>query len=213
MVFALWLDDRCWLYIIRIKFYLIAVPLTGEDRMCVINQILFALRFRMWCIDKLKWIIVWYDLINDYWLLFDWCQGLLIAVPIPDEYQADGQVIETAIQEALVEASRRNIRGKDVTPFVLSQVNELTKGASLMSSKHDYFCIHFPLSYSDAGLSSARYDFIPLATSMPPVQIGNNQVDLFEWSIWLRLSLADMCALPCSHSFALNWFQYWEDRM
>lgn len=60
--------------------------------------------------------------------------GLLIAVPIPDEYQADGQVIETAIQEALVEASRRNIRGKDVTPFVLSQVNELTKGASLMSN-------------------------------------------------------------------------------
>ena len=61
--------------------------------------------------------------------------GLLIAVPIPDEYQADGQVIEVAIQEALVEAGRRNIRGKDVTPFVLSQVNQLTMGASLTSSK------------------------------------------------------------------------------
>lgn len=67
-------------------------------------------------------------------ITFNSGSGLLIAVPIPDEYQADGQVIEVAIQEALVEAGRRNIRGKDVTPFVLSQVNQLTMGASLTSN-------------------------------------------------------------------------------
>ena len=61
--------------------------------------------------------------------------GLLIAVPIPESNQADGQAIERAIQTALTLADEENVRGKDVTPFVLSQVNRLTSGASLVASK------------------------------------------------------------------------------
>ncbi len=60
--------------------------------------------------------------------------GLLIAVPIPESSQADGQAIEGAIQAALTLADQEHVRGKDVTPFVLSQVNRLTSGASLVAS-------------------------------------------------------------------------------
>ena len=60
--------------------------------------------------------------------------GMLIAVPIPEAFQADGDVIEQAIQTALTEARNGLVKGKDVTPFVLNRVNQLTGGASLGSS-------------------------------------------------------------------------------
>lgn len=68
-------------------------------------------------------------------LAFDTGSGMLIAVPIPESSQADGETIERAIRAALTLADQQNIRGRDVTPFVLSQVNRLTSGASLTASK------------------------------------------------------------------------------
>ncbi|XP_062318123.1 uncharacterized protein zgc:136858 isoform X1 [Osmerus eperlanus] len=60
--------------------------------------------------------------------------GLLLAVPIPDEHAAVGQEIERAIQVAVAEAGSKGITGKDVTPFILQKVNELTKGKSLQAN-------------------------------------------------------------------------------
>ncbi|XP_077325404.1 uncharacterized protein LOC143960560 isoform X2 [Lithobates pipiens] len=60
--------------------------------------------------------------------------GLLIAVPIPPEHATSGEIIEEAIQQALEETRLKGIRGKDVTPFVLQRVNELTGGRSLESN-------------------------------------------------------------------------------
>ncbi|XP_071501415.1 uncharacterized protein [Diadema antillarum] len=60
--------------------------------------------------------------------------GMLIAVPIPEEYAADGELIEGAIQDAVSEASEQGIVGKDITPFILSRVNELTEGKSLKAN-------------------------------------------------------------------------------
>lgn len=68
-------------------------------------------------------------------LAFNTGSGLLIAVPIPESSQADGEAIERAIRSALTLADQQKIRGRDVTPFVLSQVNLLTSGASLTASK------------------------------------------------------------------------------
>ena len=67
-------------------------------------------------------------------LSFSLGNGLLIAVPIPEAHQADGRAIEDAIQTALRTAEKKRIRGKDVTPFILSEVNRLTSGASLAAS-------------------------------------------------------------------------------
>uniref|UniRef100_A0A3P9J3P0 Zgc:136858 n=1 Tax=Oryzias latipes TaxID=8090 RepID=A0A3P9J3P0_ORYLA len=60
--------------------------------------------------------------------------GVLIAVPIPEEHAAAGQHIEEAIQAAVREASSKCVIGKDVTPFILQKVNELTQGKSLQAN-------------------------------------------------------------------------------
>ncbi|XP_020515446.2 uncharacterized protein zgc:136858 [Labrus bergylta] len=60
--------------------------------------------------------------------------GVLIAVPIPEEHAAAGQQIEEAIQTAVTEARARGITGRDVTPFILQKVNEMTKGKSLQAN-------------------------------------------------------------------------------
>ncbi|NXJ59633.1 YOW5 protein, partial [Rostratula benghalensis] len=60
--------------------------------------------------------------------------GVLIAVPCPEERAASGQVIEEAIRQALNEARSKGITGKELTPFMLQKVNELTDGRSLDSN-------------------------------------------------------------------------------
>ena len=60
--------------------------------------------------------------------------GILVGVPIPTEYEADGAQMEAAIQTSLKEMHEKHITGRDVTPFILQRVNELTKGKSLESN-------------------------------------------------------------------------------
>ncbi|XP_078466773.1 uncharacterized protein LOC144730092 [Lampetra planeri] len=60
--------------------------------------------------------------------------GVLIAVPVPDRHAVEGQLIEAAIQQALREATEQQIVGKEVTPFILRRVNELTQGQSLKAN-------------------------------------------------------------------------------
>jgi pseudouridine-5'-phosphate glycosidase len=52
--------------------------------------------------------------------------GILIAVPVPEDYELDGQTAEQAIKQATNEADAHGIMGKDITPFVLARVSELT---------------------------------------------------------------------------------------
>jgi pseudouridine-5'-phosphate glycosidase len=61
--------------------------------------------------------------------------GFLIAVPIPAEYALAAETAEAAIQRATDEANARNIHGKEVTPFMLGRVAELTGGESRASNK------------------------------------------------------------------------------
>uniref|UniRef100_A0A0B6ZZW0 Pseudouridine-5'-phosphate glycosidase n=1 Tax=Arion vulgaris TaxID=1028688 RepID=A0A0B6ZZW0_9EUPU len=60
--------------------------------------------------------------------------GMLIAVPIPDEFAATGDVIQEAIKEALELSRKNNIVGKEVTPYILNMVSQLTKGESLVAN-------------------------------------------------------------------------------
>lgn len=56
--------------------------------------------------------------------------GILIAVPVPASAELPGHIAEQAIQQATDEAADQHIHGKDVTPFVLRRVVELTGGQS-----------------------------------------------------------------------------------
>ena len=58
--------------------------------------------------------------------------GSVIAVPNPEP--GDAALIQDAIQQALQEAKERGVVGRDITPFLLGRVNELSGGASLRSN-------------------------------------------------------------------------------
>lgn len=57
--------------------------------------------------------------------------GMLIANPIPKEYEIPHQEIDAIIEEALKQEKAAGIKGKDSTPFLLAKIVELTQGRSL----------------------------------------------------------------------------------
>jgi pseudouridylate synthase len=61
--------------------------------------------------------------------------GLLIANPIPEAYALDSGQIEARIEEAVREAKAQGIKQKDVTPFLLRRLVEMTGGRSLEANK------------------------------------------------------------------------------
>jgi pseudouridine-5'-phosphate glycosidase len=60
--------------------------------------------------------------------------GQLIANPIPTQDEISADLLCPHIEEALRLAEARGITGKDVTPFLLHQVLELTEGRSLQAN-------------------------------------------------------------------------------
>jgi len=57
--------------------------------------------------------------------------GLIIANPIPEIYAMNEEMIESVIQDALLEADKNNIKGNEVTPYLLSKIKSITQGDSL----------------------------------------------------------------------------------
>ena len=62
--------------------------------------------------------------------------GILITNPIPKEFAMDSKVINDAIEKALKMADEQGIKGKEITPFLLKTVVELTGGEYLESNIH-----------------------------------------------------------------------------
>lgn len=60
--------------------------------------------------------------------------GMLVANPIPEEFSMEPGIIDAAIRQALTEAQVEGIKGKDVTPFLLSRIVEVTGGDSLKAN-------------------------------------------------------------------------------
>jgi len=57
--------------------------------------------------------------------------GVLVANPVPEEHALDGAEIDGRIAEAIRDADAQGVSRKDVTPFLLQRVFELTEGRSL----------------------------------------------------------------------------------
>ena len=57
--------------------------------------------------------------------------GMLVACPIPEEDEIPFEKMDGVIKEALKECEEQGIKGKRITPFLLSKVKDLTEGASL----------------------------------------------------------------------------------
>ncbi len=60
--------------------------------------------------------------------------GMLVTNPIPEAYSMDPEVISKAIDDAVAEANRKGIRGKQTTPFLLAKIKDITGGDSLASN-------------------------------------------------------------------------------
>ena len=72
--------------------------------------------------------------------------GIVVANPIPEEFEMDYDAINKAIENALNEAKEKGIKGKETTPFLLAKVKEITGGRSLESN--------IQLVYNNARLAS-----------------------------------------------------------
>ena len=60
--------------------------------------------------------------------------GILIANPIPEEDALTPEFINGTIEAAVKEAADQGVGGKQVTPFLLARINELSEGRSLKAN-------------------------------------------------------------------------------
>jgi pseudouridylate synthase len=60
--------------------------------------------------------------------------GVIIANPVPYEFEADPNKINHAIEKALRNAHEQGIKGKHITPFLLAEIERLTEGLSLKTN-------------------------------------------------------------------------------
>jgi pseudouridine-5'-phosphate glycosidase len=61
--------------------------------------------------------------------------GILVCNPIPDAAALEATAIDMAIATALAEATAANITGKQLTPFLLARLAEVTGGASIRANR------------------------------------------------------------------------------
>ncbi len=57
--------------------------------------------------------------------------GVLVTNPIPKTFELESVMMNEAINTAIIEADKEKIVGKEITPYLLAKVNEITQGKSL----------------------------------------------------------------------------------
>jgi len=60
--------------------------------------------------------------------------AILLVVPPPEEEALAADKMESAIQDAMMEAEKKDIQGGALTPFLLARVSEITEGESLRAN-------------------------------------------------------------------------------
>ena len=60
--------------------------------------------------------------------------ALLVTVPVPQVAEVENSLLQQVLEEALREAEEKKIKGRDVTPFLLSRMSERSAGATLRAN-------------------------------------------------------------------------------
>jgi pseudouridine-5'-phosphate glycosidase len=60
--------------------------------------------------------------------------ALLVTVPVPDEFEIPASDLERILNSALQEAERQQIGGRELTPFLLSRMAQMSEGATLKTN-------------------------------------------------------------------------------
>jgi pseudouridine-5'-phosphate glycosidase len=61
--------------------------------------------------------------------------GIVVANPVPSDAEMPHELYETALAQALTEAGLAAVRGRNVTPFLLERLRQLTAGASVVCNR------------------------------------------------------------------------------
>jgi len=61
--------------------------------------------------------------------------AVLVCVPVPDEAEIAPLAIESLLEEALTTGARKGLRGKEVTPFLLAEMERLTSGQTVKTNR------------------------------------------------------------------------------
>jgi pseudouridine-5'-phosphate glycosidase/pseudouridine kinase len=112
--------------------------------------------------------------------------GVLLAVPIPAEYSIPNHIIENVILQALEDCNEKGIVGKEVTPYVLGRINELTGGKSLEANQaliENNARVGSDIAMELANLKDRRFastSYIPACRSTieRPIVIGGSNFDV-----------------------------------
>src|SRR5688572_29998381 len=60
--------------------------------------------------------------------------ALLVTVPVPEEFEVPQKQLQKVLDQALESAERNGIRGRELTPFLLTQMAEFSGGATLRAN-------------------------------------------------------------------------------
>lgn len=60
--------------------------------------------------------------------------AILVTVPVPAEFEISNSDLEAILAEALKLAAQKGIKGKDITPFLLSEMAEKSEGRTLAAN-------------------------------------------------------------------------------
>ena len=60
--------------------------------------------------------------------------AILVTVPVPEKFEIERDELETILTEALKAAVQMKVKGKEITPFLLSQMAERSEGRTLAAN-------------------------------------------------------------------------------
>ncbi|XP_040565437.1 uncharacterized protein [Lepeophtheirus salmonis] len=115
--------------------------------------------------------------------------GMLVGVPIPLEHEALDA--EKSILNSVKEAAELGIKGREVTPFVLSKVSQLTQGDTLKANlalikNNAIIGSEIAKEYSILSSKSTEMPLTPIHT---PIVVGGAAVDLIAQFLEPKLPL------------------------
>ena len=61
-------------------------------------------------------------------------RALLVTVPVPAEFELPSAAVTEVLEEALGAAERQGVTGRELTPFLLARMSELSEGATLRAN-------------------------------------------------------------------------------
>jgi pseudouridylate synthase len=60
--------------------------------------------------------------------------ALLVTVPVPVEAEVESSLLQRVLDEAIAQAEREQINGRDLTPFLLARMSQQSEGATLRAN-------------------------------------------------------------------------------